>query len=95
MNKPRSEWLDWLENICLRCLLVSFGILCFCASGILFADALILSIHGKFLGIGESDLGRFEYDAKMIHYQFLGYFKLGAMLLFFIPWLVLRLSRGK
>ena len=55
----------------------------------------MLSIHGKFLGIGESDLGRFEYDAKMIHYQFLGYFKLGEMLLFFIPWLVLRLSRGK
>tara|TARA_Y100001954_G_C15348709_1_gene378236 strand:- start:250 stop:474 length:225 start_codon:yes stop_codon:yes gene_type:complete len=74
---------------------VSFDILCFWASGILFADALILSIHGKFLGIGESDLGRFEYDAKMIHYQFLGYFKLGAMLLFFIPWLVLRLSREK
>ena len=61
----------------------------------MFADALILSIHGKLLGIGKSDLGRFEYDAKMIHYQFLGYFKLGAMLLFFIPWLVLRLSRGK
>ena len=95
MNKPRPEWLDWLENICFRCLLVSFGIFCFWASGILFADALILSIHGKFLGIGKSDLGRFEYDAKMIHYQFLGYFKLGAMLLFFIPWLVLRLSRGK
>ena len=74
---------------------MSFGILCFWASGILFADALILSIHGKFLGIGESDLGRFEYDAKMIHYQFLGYFKLGEMLLFFIPWLVLRLSREK
>ena len=95
MNKPHPEWLDWLENICFRCLLVSFGILCFWASGILFVDALILSIHGKFLGIGKSDLGRFEYDAKMIHYQFLGYFKLGAMLLFFIPWLVLRLSRGK
>ena len=95
MNKPRPEWLDWLENICFRCLLVSFGILCFWASGILFADALILSIHGKFLGIGKSDLGRFEYDAKMIHYQFLGYFKLGAMLLVFIPWLVLRFSRGK
>ena len=95
MNKPHPEWLDWLENICFRCLLVSFGILCFWASGILFADALILSIHGKFLGIGESDLGRFEYDATMIHYQFLGYFKLGAMLLFFIPWLVLRLSRAK
>ena len=31
----------------------------------------------------------------MIHYQFLGCFKLGAMLLFFIPWLVLCLSRGK
>ena len=95
MNKPHPEWLDWLENICFRCLLVSFGILCFWASRILFADALILSINGKFLGIGESDLGRFEYDAKMIHYQFLGYFKLGAMLLFFIPWLVLRLSRAK
>lgn len=55
----------------------------------------MLSIHGKFLGIGESDLSRFEYDVKMIHYQFLGYFKLGAMMLFFIPWLVLRFSRGK
>ena len=60
MNKPRPEWLDWLENICFRCLLVSFSLLFFGASGILFADALILSIHGKFLGIGESDLGRFE-----------------------------------
>ena len=95
MKKPHPEWLDWLENICFRCLLVSFGILCFWASGILFADALILSIHGKFLGIGKSDHGRFEYDAKMIHYQFLDCFKLGAMLLFFIPWLFLRLSRGK
>ena len=95
MNKPRPKWLDWMEKICFRCLLVSFGILCFWAGGILFADALILSIHGKFLGIGESDLSRFEYDVKMIHYQFLGYFKLGAMMLFFIPWLVLRFSRGK
>ena len=67
----------------------------FLGVGDFFADALILSIHGKFLGIGKSDLGRFEYDAKMIHYQFLDCFKLGAMLLFFIPWLVLRLSRGK
>ena len=65
-----------MENIYFRCLLVSFGILCFWASGILFADALILSIHGKLLGIGKSDLGRFKYDAKMIHYQFLGYFEL-------------------
>ena len=95
MNKPRPKWLDWMEKICFRCLLVSFSILCFWAGGILFADVLILSIHGKFLGIGESDLSRFEYDAKIIHYQFLGYFKLGAMMLFFIPWLVLRFSRGK
>lgn len=36
---------------------------------------------------------QFKYDARMTMYLLMGAFKLGVMLLFFIPWLVLRLGR--
>ena len=62
------------------------------ALGLFLADEFIVSVHAKFLGVADADLPRFGYDAKLVHYQFLGYFKLGAALLFFIPCLVLRFS---
>ena len=37
---------------------------------------------------------QFKYDARLTLYLLMGAFKLGAMLLFFIPWLVLRLGRA-
>jgi hypothetical protein len=37
---------------------------------------------------------QFKYDARLTMYLLMGAFKLGAMLLFFIPWLVLRLGRA-
>jgi hypothetical protein len=37
---------------------------------------------------------QFKYDARLTIYLLMGAFKLGAMLLFFIPWLVLRLGRA-
>ena len=89
MNDLRPEWLGWVEKISFRCLLVSLFVLVIWAGAVLFADKFIISLHAKFLGIYESDLDRFEYDAKLIHYQFIGYFRLGVGLLFFVPWLVL------
>ena len=94
MNDSRADDFLKLEKLFLRCLLVSFAILIVWALGLFVADEFIVSVHAKFLGVADADLPRFGYDAKLIHYQFLGYFKLGAALLFFIPWLVLRLSRN-
>ena len=95
MNDSRPEWLEWVEKFSLRCLLVSLVILVVWAGAVLLADDWIISLHAKFLGVDESNLDRLASDATLIHYQFLGIFKLGAACLFFIPWLVLRFSRWK
>jgi hypothetical protein len=62
--------------------------------GVICADEFIVSVHAKFMGVADAHLPSFGFDSKLIHYQFLGYFKLGAALLVFIPLLVLRLSRS-
>tara|TARA_B100000029_G_scaffold465345_1_gene499949 strand:+ start:179 stop:499 length:321 start_codon:yes stop_codon:yes gene_type:complete len=95
VNNSRSDWLGWVEKISFRCLLVSIVMLTICSGAVWIADNFIISLHAKFLGVNEANLDRFSYDAKLIHYQFLGFFKLGAGLLFLIPWLVLRCSRGR
>jgi len=81
MKQLKSKLLAGLEKIVFRC------------CSIFFADQLMVSVHTKFFGIIDSDLGKFEYDAKLIHYQLMGIFKLSATILFLIPWLVLRFSR--
>ena len=58
-----------------------------------FANEFVIGIHAKFLGITENNMLQFKYDARMTMYLLMGMFKLAAMLLFFIPWLVLRLGR--
>ena len=73
---------------------MSFVILIVWVLGLFVADEFIVSVHAKFLGVADADLLRLGCDANFIHYQFLGYFNLGAALLFFISWLVLRLSRS-
>ena len=59
-----------------------------------FANEFVIGIHAKFLGITENNMVQFKYDARLTLYLLMGAFKLGAMLLFFIPWLVLRLGRA-
>ena len=58
-----------------------------------FANEFVIGIHAKFLGITENNMLQFKYDARMTMYLLMGMFKLAAMLLFFIPWLVLRFGR--
>jgi len=93
MKQLKSELPVGLEKIAFRCLVVSIVLLLSWVAVLFFADQLMVSVHAKFFGISESDLGKFEYDAKLIHYQLMGFFKLSATTLFFIPWLVLRFSR--
>jgi len=60
----------------------------------MFADEFVIGLHAKFLGITGNKMVQFKYDARLTLYLLMGAFKLGAMLLFFIPWLVLRLGRA-
>ncbi|SVA97938.1 uncharacterized protein METZ01_LOCUS150792, partial [marine metagenome] len=53
----------------------------------IFADEFVIGLHAKFLGITGNNMLQFKYDARLTMYLLMGAFKLGAMLLFFIPWL--------
>ena len=64
---------------------MSFVILIVWVLGLFVADEFIVSVHAKFLGFAHGDLLRLGCNAKLICYQFLSYFKLGAALLFFYP----------
>ncbi len=93
MKQLKSELPAGLEKIVFRCLVISIVFLLFWVAVLFFADQLMVSVHAKFFGISDSDLGKFEYDAKLINYQLMGVFKLSATTFFLIPWLVLRFSR--
>jgi len=93
MSDSSNECCRAAERFCFRAFLVSFGFMLVWFLAMIFADEFVIGLHAKFLGIHEANLDRFTYDAKMIMYLLMGVLKLAAMLLFFIPWLVLRFSR--
>ena len=73
---------------------MSFGFLLLWSLSMIFVDEFVIGLHAKFLGITGNNMVQFKYDARLTIYLLMGAFKLGAMLLFFIPWLVLRLGRA-
>ncbi|MBC8245294.1 MAG: hypothetical protein H8E20_12965 [Verrucomicrobia bacterium] len=93
MSDSSNECCRAVEKFCLRALLVSFGFLLFWGGMMGFAWDWAVGIHGAILGIEEAGMEQFSYDAKMLNYLLMGAFKLAAILLFLIPWLVLRFSR--
>jgi len=93
MSDSSNECCRAAERFCFRAFLVSFGFMLVWFLAMIFADEFVIGLHAKFLGIHEANLDQFTYDAKMIMYLLMGVFKLAAMLLFFIPWLVFRFSR--
>ena len=90
MSDSSNECCRAVERFCFRAFLVSFGILLFWFLMLVFAWDWVVSIHGAMLGIEVDKMDDFTYDAKMLNYFLMGVFKLAAILLFFIPWLVLR-----
>ena len=94
MSDCSNECCRAAEQFCFRGFLVSFGFLLLWFLSMIFADEFVIDLHAKFLGITGNNMLQFKYDARMTMYLLMGAFKLGAMLLFFIPWLVLRLGRA-
>ena len=74
MKQLKSELPAGLEKIVFRCLVISIAFLLFWVAVLFFADQLMVSVHAKFFGISDFDLDKFEYDAKLIHYQLRLYF---------------------
>ncbi len=72
--------------------MISIGILLLWLFGIVIAGDEIAIIHGAIFGIEEVRMEQFTYDSKILNYLLMGAFKLGAFLLFGIPWLILRFS---
>ena len=94
MSDCSNECCRAAEQFCFRGFLVSFGFLLLWFLSMIFADEFVIGLHAKFLGITGDNMVQFKYDARLTMYLLMGAFKLGAMLLFFIPWLVLRLGRA-
>ena len=93
MSDSSNECCRAAEQFCFRGFLVSFGFLLLWSLSMIFADEFVIGLHAKFLGITGNNMVQFKYDARLTMYLLMGAFKLGAMLLFFIPWLVLRFGR--
>jgi len=94
MSDSSNECCRAAEQFCFRGFLVSFGFLLLWSLSMIFVDEFVIGLHAKFLGITGNNMVQFKYDARLTIYLLMGAFKLGAMLLFFIPWLVLRLGRA-
>ena len=93
MSDSSNEYCRAAEQFCFRGVLVSSGFLLLWFLSMMFADEFVIGLHAKFLGITGNNMLQFKYDARMTMYLLMGMFKLAAMLLFFIPWLVLRFGR--
>ena len=94
MSDSSNEYCRAAEQFCFWGFLVSFGFLLLWSLSMIFVDEFVIGLHAKFLGITGNNMVQFKYDARLTIYLLMGAFKLGAMLLFFIPWLVLRLGRA-
>ena len=94
MSDSSNECCRAAEQFCFRGFLVSFGFLLLWSLSMIFVDEFVIGLHAQFLGITGNNMVQFKYDARLTIYLLMGAFKLGAMLLFFIPWLVLRLGRA-
>lgn len=94
MSDSSNEYCRAAGQFCFRGFLLSSGFLLLWSLSMIFADEFVIGLHAKFLGITGNNMVQFKYDARLTIYLLMGAFKLGAMLLFFIPWLVLRLGRA-
>lgn len=78
--------LDAIGRVLIRSLLIAWGVLLVWFVVFLMAGDWIHSLHGQWF-----EMTRREMD--LIFYAGMGLFKLGALLLFLIPWIAIRLVR--
>ena len=88
MTDSTRDFFDTLAKILLRCWIFGFALLLFAFVMIMVAGGLIDDIHGRMFGLSPHEL-------DVIFYCWLGALKLLVLVLFFMPWLAIRLVLRK
>lgn len=88
MTDSTRDFFDTLANVLLRCWIFGFALLLLAFIMILVAGGIIDDIHGRMFGLSPH-----EFD--LIFYCWLGALKLLVLVLFFMPWLAIRLVLRK
>ena len=83
-----NEKLAVTGQVLIRCFFFGYALLLVWAGGLLLADDFIYRVHSSF-----SNIAREQFDA--IHYAGLLVTKLAIFVLFFCPWLAVRLVLKK
>ncbi|HIG84011.1 MAG TPA: hypothetical protein EYG40_04420 [Verrucomicrobia bacterium] len=89
----KSDYLRAIESFALRAFLIAIGFQLFALLILVFGSDKVAVIQGAIIGIEESRMEQFKYDVKLQFYLFLNLFKIAGILLFGIPWAVLRFSK--
>jgi len=88
MTEPTHDFLDTIAKILLRCWLFGFLLLLVWFGIYMLASDVIYRLHGTMFGLSGHDL-------NVIHYCGMAFAKLVVILLFFFPWLAIRLVLKK
>lgn len=89
----KNEQYIAIERFALRAFLIVIGFQFFTLLILVFGSDNVANIHGDLIGIRDSHRDQFKYDWKLQMFFFAGFFKVSGILLFGIPWAVLRFSK--
>jgi hypothetical protein len=88
MTDSTRDFFDTLAKVLIRCWIFGFALLLFALVMVLAAGGIIDEIHGRMFGLSPHEL-------DVIFYCWLGAFKLLVLVLFFMPWLAIKLVLKK
>lgn len=84
MSETVGELFDMLATVLLYCWVFSILLLWFWFGVYKWAGGFVHRLHGRMFGLSPHEL-------DVMFYCGMGLFKLGVILLFFLPWLAIRL----
>ena len=89
----KKDCLRAIEVFAFRAFLIAIGFQMFTLAILAFGSDEVATVHGAMIGIKESNMEQFKYDWKLQLFFFVSLFKVAGILLFGIPWAVLRFSK--
>ena len=88
MAEATRNLCESASRVLFRCWIGGFALLLIWLAAMLLLEDSIVQLHAKMFGLS-------KHEIDVIMYGGLGLFKLGVILLFFLPWLGLRLELAR
>lgn len=88
MTEATRDFFDTLAKVLLRCWLFGFALLLFSFVVFMMPGKIIDELHGRMFGLS-------PHEVDVILYCWLGALKLFVLVLFFMPWLAIKLVLRK